>query len=102
MNINQNIWNIILDKVALNKWKSKMKNLCQEYGNKFVAWPFMPCDKYTMTAVYQTKCIKCFRNNAFNQTFGESIFSGRNLYEILSFLRKGMCIDCRHPNLSKT
>ena len=83
---------------ALNKWKSKMKNLCQEYDDKIDAWPLMPCDEYTMMAVYQTKCIKCFKNNVSSQTFGESILPG-GINEILSFLRRRKCMSCLYPSL---
>jgi len=63
MIINKNIWNIILDKLALNKWKNQVKNINQEYVYFF---------NYNIDLYYHVSnnfnyCINCMDGGWYNK-----------------------------------
>jgi len=52
MKINKNIWNIILDKVALNSWKNRIGNICKEFNKYYYCNIFEILEYNTIINLY--------------------------------------------------
>jgi len=75
MIINYNIFNIILDKLALNKWKNKMKIICSEYDKTFYRNNYF-------NLVHNSNCIIC--GGSFWMIFDDNTTSGRTcIYSLI-------------------
>ena len=60
MLVNHNILHLIVDKMALNKWKNKISKLNQEYASIFMNYEEGLGYQETFdTVLYEFKCKKC-------------------------------------------
>jgi len=57
MLINRNILHIIFDKVALNKWKNNIKNICMQYDRKF--YVDSRTSSSSLVSYFLRDCITC-------------------------------------------
>jgi len=97
MIINKNIWNIILDKVALNRWKNQVKNINLQYHTIFF-WMGEICFwiiGMRSSGNFINVCYNCHMNNTNKYDRMRCYLTGDLHVKHLTIKK---CIICNHNN----